>query len=125
MMRTIITNILSKLGYKELVMSHNGEDAYKKLTAKKFDLAIVDWMMPELDGIGLLKKVRSDEKLKSLPILMLTAKSETDEVKEALVAGANDYIVKPFTAKVLEEKIDAIFKNTLTAEQVADKPEAS
>lgn len=113
MMRAIILSILQNLGYKNLVTSNNGVDAYDKLRDGDFHLAILDWRMPKLDGLGLLKKVRSDKGLKELPVLMLTAKSEKEKIQEALEAGANDYVVKPFTANILKEKIDAILLTSL------------
>jgi len=109
-MRRIVKNVLKQLGFEKLEDAEDGEQAYNKLKNDSFGFVITDWNMPNLDGLGLLKKVRSDEKLKELPILMVTAEAEKDKVIEAIKAGVNNYIVKPFTAEVLKEKMDKIFE---------------
>ncbi len=108
-MRRIIKNILKQLGYENVEEAENGADAYEKLDAEKFDFIITDWNMPVMDGLGLLKKVRSDPAIKDMPVLMVTAEAEKDKVVTAIQAGINNYIVKPFTAEVLKEKMDKIF----------------
>lgn len=108
-MRRIIKNILKQLGYENVEEAENGADAYEKLDSEKFDFIITDWNMPVMDGLGLLKKVRTDPEMKHLPVLMVTAEAEKDKVVTAIQAGVNNYIVKPFTADVLQDKMNKIF----------------
>jgi two-component system chemotaxis response regulator CheY len=75
-----------------------------------FDFLVTDWNMPGMTGLDLLKKVRADDRLKSLPVLMVTAEAKRDQIVAAAQAGVNGYVVKPFTAAVLKEKIDKIFE---------------
>jgi len=109
-MRRIVKNILKQLGYENIEEAEDGIQAYSKLKAGGFGFLVSDWNMPNMDGLELLKKVRSDPDLKSLPILMVTAEAEKDKVIEAIKAGVNNYIVKPFTAEVMKEKMDKIFE---------------
>lgn len=109
-MRRIIRNILKQLGFENVEEAENGADAYEKLEAEKFDFIITDWNMPVMDGLGLLKKVRTNPAMKNMPVLMVTAEAEKDKVVAAIQAGVNNYIVKPFTADVLQEKMDKIFE---------------
>jgi two-component system chemotaxis response regulator CheY len=107
-MRRIVKNLLKDIGYTNLDEAENGSVALAKLKSVKFDFVISDWNMPEMSGIDLLKAVRADESLKALPFLMVTAESKQENVVEALQAGVSNYIVKPFTASTLKEKIDKI-----------------
>ncbi|HIC97200.1 MAG TPA: response regulator [Aquificaceae bacterium] len=109
-MRRIIRTILNQLGYTNVEEAENGKQALAKLKKEKFDFLITDWNMPEMDGLSLVKAVRSDEELKGLPILMVTAEAKKESVIEALKAGVNNYIVKPFTPEILKEKMEKIFK---------------
>lgn len=109
-MRRIIRNILKQLGFENVEDSENGGDAYEKLDGEKYDFVITDWNMPVMDGLGLLKKIRTNPAMKTLPVLMVTAEAEKDKVVAAIQAGVNNYIVKPFTAEVLKEKMDKIFE---------------
>ncbi len=109
-MRRIIRNILKQLGFENVEEAENGSDAYEKLDGNKYDFVITDWNMPVMDGMGLLKKIRTDPAMKTLPVLMVTAEAEKDKVVAAIQAGVNNYIVKPFTADVLQEKMDKIFE---------------
>ncbi|MBF0565944.1 MAG: chemotaxis response regulator CheY [Nitrospirae bacterium] len=108
-MRRIIKNILKQLGFEKMEEAEDGAHAYQKLQAGEYDFLITDWNMPNVTGLELLKKVRADAKLKALPVLMVTAEAEKEQVIEAVKAGVNNYIIKPFTADVLKEKIDKIF----------------
>ncbi len=108
-MRRIVRNILKQLGFENVEEAENGMEAFEKLEAEKFDFVVTDWNMPVMDGLGLLKKIRVDPNLKTLPVLMVTAEAEKDKVVSAIQAGVNNYIVKPFTADVLQEKMDKIF----------------
>ncbi len=109
-MRRIIKTILNQLGYSNIDEAENGKQALAKLKKEKFDFVITDWNMPEMDGLTLVKTIRSDDELKSLPVLMVTAEAKKENVMEALKAGVNNYIVKPFTPEVLKEKMEKIFK---------------
>ncbi len=109
-MRRIIKTILNQLGYTNIEEAENGKQALAKLKKEKFDFVITDWNMPEMDGLSLVKAIRNDEELKSLPVLMVTAEAKKENVMEALKAGVNNYIVKPFTPEVLKEKMEKIFK---------------
>ncbi len=109
-MRRIIKTILNQLGYTNIDEAENGKQALAKLKKEKFDFVITDWNMPEMDGLSLVKAIRSDDELKHLPVLMVTAEAKKENVMEALKAGVNNYIVKPFTPEVLKEKMEKIFK---------------
>ncbi|MFA6149077.1 MAG: chemotaxis response regulator CheY [bacterium] len=108
-MRRIVRNLLKQLGYENVVEAEDGEQAFVKLKGGGFGFVISDWNMPVLDGLGLIGKVRSDPELKDLPFLMVTAEAEKAKVIEAIRAGVSNYVVKPFTAEVLREKIEKIF----------------
>jgi two-component system chemotaxis response regulator CheY len=110
-MRRIIKNLLHDLGFDNITEADNGVNALNTLKNQRIDFMILDWSMPEMDGLTLLKKVREDENLKSLPILMVTAEARKEMIIEAAKAGVNGYIVKPFTANTLQEKINQVFEN--------------
>ena len=109
-MRRIVKNLLKQLGFVNIEEAEDGAQAYTKLKNGDFGFIVCDWNMPNLDGLALVKKVRSDDELKDLPILMVTAEAEKDKVVTAIQAGVNNYIVKPFTGDVLKEKMDKIFE---------------
>lgn len=109
-MRRIIKNLLRDLGFMNTSEADDGKTALPILQAGDFDFLVTDWNMPGMTGIDLLKAVRADEKLASMPVLMVTAESKRDQIVEAAQAGVNGYIVKPFTATTLKEKIDKIFE---------------
>ncbi|MGD1075410.1 MAG: chemotaxis response regulator CheY [Thermodesulfovibrionales bacterium] len=109
-MRRIVKNILKQLGFENIEEAEDGAQAYSKLQKGGFGFVVSDWNMPNMDGIELLKKVRSDPALKETPFLMVTAEAEKEKVVEAIKSGVNNYIVKPFTAEVLKEKMDKIFE---------------
>jgi two-component system chemotaxis response regulator CheY len=109
-MRRIVKNILKQLGFENVDEAENGADALEKLKKGGYDFVITDWNMPVMDGLSLLSKMREDPELKDLPILMVTAESEKEKVVTAIEAGVNNYIVKPFTAEILKDKMDKIFK---------------
>jgi two-component system, chemotaxis family, chemotaxis protein CheY len=108
-MRRIVKNILRQLGYTNVDEADNGSTALQALKERKYDLVISDWNMPVMTGIELLKGVRADPELKAMPFLMVTAEAEKHQVMEAIQAGVNSYILKPFTAKLLEDKLTAMF----------------
>ena len=108
-MRRIIRNMLRQLGYNNIVEAEDGAAAFDLLQREKIDFIISDWNMPNMTGLELLKAVRGDDNLKTIPMLLVTAEALQENVVEAVKAGVNNYVVKPFTAEVLREKIDAIF----------------
>ena len=109
-MRRIIRNMLRQLGYSNIVEAEDGTVALSLLKREKVDFVISDWNMPNMSGLELLKAIRADEHLKPTPFLLVTAEALKENVVEAVKAGVNNYVVKPFTAEMLKEKIDAIFK---------------
>lgn len=109
-MRRIIKNLLRDLGFTNTKEADDGNSGLPMLQSGNFDFLITDWNMPGMTGLDLLKAVRSDPKLSKLPVLMVTAESKRDQIIEAAQAGVNGYVVKPFTAGTLEEKINKIFE---------------
>ena len=109
-MRKVVRNLLKQVGYENIVEAEDGVTALKALKSQKVDLIISDWNMPNMTGLELLKAVRADEELKTTPFLMVTAEALQDNVIAAVKAGVSNYIVKPFTAEVLNEKIRKILE---------------
>ncbi len=109
-MRRIIKNLLRDLGFNNTVEADDGSSALALLQEGHFDFVISDWNMPGMEGIELLEKVRADERLSKLPFLLVTAESKREQIVQAAEAGVNGYIVKPFTAATLQEKIEKIFE---------------
>jgi two-component system, chemotaxis family, chemotaxis protein CheY len=109
-MRRIVRAILRELQFEQVDEAFDGLDALEKLRSTKYDFVVSDWSMPNLEGIGLLKAIRADESLKHLPFLLVTAEAKRENIMEAAQAGASGYVVKPFTAAVLEEKLNRIFE---------------
>ncbi|WP_083250979.1 chemotaxis response regulator CheY [Acidihalobacter aeolianus] len=109
-MRRIIKNLLRELGFNNTSEADDGSTALPMLQSGKFDFLVTDWNMPIMPGIELLKAVRADPKLAKLPVLMVTAEARRDQIVEAAQAGVNGYVVKPFSAETLKEKIDKIFE---------------
>lgn len=109
-MRRIIKNLLRDLGFNNTSEADDGLTALPMLQAGGFDLLVTDWNMPGMQGIDLLKAVRADPKLAHMPVLMVTAEQKKEQIIEAAQAGVNGYIVKPFTAATLKEKLDKIFE---------------
>ena len=108
-MRRIVKNCLKQLGFENITEADDGVNALDKLQHGNFKFIVSDWNMPNMMGIDLLKAVRGSEKLKSIPFLMVTAECQKENVIEAAKAGVSNYIVKPFTADVLQTKMEAIF----------------
>ncbi|GAA5175099.1 MULTISPECIES: chemotaxis response regulator CheY [Halomonadaceae] len=109
-MRRIVRSLLKELGYTNVEEAEDGQDALGKLRAGGFEFVVSDWNMPNLDGLEMLKQIRADDALKSLPVLMVTAEAKKENIIAAAQAGANGYVVKPFTAATLEEKLNKIFE---------------
>jgi len=111
-MRRIIKNLLHDLGYPNVTEADDGKTALPMLQAGGFDFLISDWNMPGMSGLDLIKAVRSDAKLAKMPVLMLTAEAKREQIIEAAQAGVNGYVIKPFTAETLKEKLDKILGAT-------------
>ena len=109
-MRRIVKNLLQELGYQNIQEADDGKTAWPMLQAGSFDFVITDWNMPLMPGLDLLKAIRADEKLKSLPVLMVTAEAKREQIVEAVQAGVSGYVVKPFTAEILKQKLDKILQ---------------
>lgn len=107
-MRRIIRNLLNQIGYADVDEASDGGDALSKLRQVQYGLVISDWNMEPMTGYDLLKQVRADERLKATPFIMVTAESKTDNVIAAKKAGVDNYIVKPFNAATLQQKINAV-----------------
>ncbi len=108
-MRRIIKNILRQLGFNNVVEADDGTTAWETLNKDKIEFIISDWNMPQMTGIDLLRKVRGSEEFADLPFLMVTAEAQQENIIEAVQAKVSNYIVKPFTAEVMKQKIDKIF----------------
>ena len=109
-MRRIIKNLLRDLGFTNTAEADDGLTALPMLQSGAFDFLVTDWNMPGMSGIDLLRQVRADERLRSLPVLMVTAEAKREQIIEAAQNGVNGYIIKPFTAQTLEEKLGKIFE---------------
>lgn len=109
-MRRIVRNLLKELGFTKVDEAEDGAIALQKLKAGGFDFVVSDWNMPNMDGLQLLQAVRADPTLKHLPVLMITAEAKKENIIAAAQSGASGYIVKPFTAATLGEKLDKIFE---------------
>jgi two-component system chemotaxis response regulator CheY len=108
-MRRIVKNALKQIGYSNMEEAEDGNSALAKLRAESFNFVVSDWNMPNMTGLDLLKAIRADAALKAIPVLMVTAEAKQENIVEAVQAGVSNYIVKPFTAETLKEKIDKIF----------------
>ena len=109
-MRRIIINTLNKLGYKECHEAANGREGVERLATTQVDIVITDWNMPEMSGIEFIRAVRANDATKHLPVLMVTTNAAQDDIVQALHAGVNNYVVKPFNPETIREKIDAVMK---------------
>ena len=114
-MRRIIKNLLNDLGYANVTEADDGATALPMLQAGNFDFLVTDWNMPGMPGLDLLKAVRADARLAKMPVLMLTAEVKREQIIEAAQAGVNGYVIKPFTAVTLKEKIDKILESRASA----------
>jgi len=109
-MRRIIKNLLNDLGYTNTAEADDGNTALTALAQGSFEFVVTDWNMPGMTGIELLKAIRADDRFKTLPVLMVTAEAKREQIIEAAQNGVNGYIIKPFTAQTLEEKLGKIFE---------------
>ncbi|GJL76904.1 MAG TPA: chemotaxis protein CheY [Nitrosomonas sp.] len=110
-MRRIVRNLLKELGFINVDEAEDGAVALRKLQDGNYDFVVSDWNMPNMDGLTMLQSVRADQKLSKIPVLMVTAEAKKENIIAAAQAGASGYIVKPFTAAVLDEKLNKIFQN--------------
>jgi two-component system chemotaxis response regulator CheY len=110
-MRRIVKNLLQELGYHNVQEADDGATALPMLKSTDFDILITDWNMPSMPGLALLKAVRADPKLSKLPVLMVTAEAKREQIVEAAQAGVNGYVIKPFTAQTLSEKLGKILQS--------------
>jgi len=108
-MRRILKNILRQTGFTNIAEADNGKAALNELKSQRFDLILVDWNMPEMSGIELLTTMKSDDELKDIPFVMVTAEAQKDSIIEAVNKGVDSYIVKPFTAETIGEKLKKLF----------------
>jgi two-component system chemotaxis response regulator CheY len=109
-MRRIVRNLLKELGYSNVDEAEDGVMALAKLRSESFDFVVSDWNMPNMDGLTMLQNIRADPALAKLPVLMVTAEAKKENIIAAAQAGANGYVVKPFTAATLDEKLNKIFE---------------
>ncbi|MBK7353560.1 MAG: response regulator [Nitrosomonas sp.] len=107
----MIRNLLRELGFLNVEEAEDGAAALRKLRESNFDFVVSDWNMPNMDGLTMLQSVRADQELKQIPVLMVTAEAKKENIIAAAQAGANGYIVKPFTAATLDEKLNKILQN--------------
>lgn len=109
-MRRLIINTLKSIGYEDLLQASNGEEALELIINpdSKIEFVISDWIMPVMDGITMVKFLRANPDTKDLPVIMLTSINEKDSILEAVKYRVNDYVIKPFTPKILQSKIDAV-----------------
>lgn len=110
-MRRILKNVLKQIGYSDIEEAEDGNSALARLRQGGFGLVVSDWNMPNMTGLDLLKAIRADNALNNMPVLMVTAEAKKENVMDAIKAGVNNYVVKPFTADVLKDKIEKIFDN--------------
>ena len=108
-MRRIVKGVLKQLGFSDIIEAENGSSALDELKKEKVGLIVSDWNMPKMTGLDLLKAVRGDERLKSIPFIMVTAEGQKENVLEAVKAGVSNYIVKPFTPETFNEKLQKVF----------------
>ncbi|HEB26340.1 MAG TPA: chemotaxis protein CheY [Porticoccus sp.] len=109
-MRRIVRTLLKELGFSNIDEAEDGQEGLAKLRSGSFEFVVSDWNMPNLDGLEMLKEIRADDALKHLPVLMVTAEAKKENIIAAAKAGASGYVVKPFTAATLEEKLAKIFE---------------
>ena len=109
-MRRIVKNILKQLGFNNLEEAENGQEALTKLKADTYGFVVSDWNMPVMMGIDMLRAIRADESLKKIAVVRVKAEDQKENLMEAVQAGVSNYVVKPFTAETMQEKINKIFK---------------
>jgi two-component system, chemotaxis family, chemotaxis protein CheY len=114
-MRKIVRNILKQIGFEDITEAEDGNVALRLIKSEQVGLVVTDWNMPNMSGLDLLREIRQNPQTASLPVLMVTAEGLKENVMDAVKAGVNNYVVKPFTAEVLQEKLETIFKKQASA----------
>lgn len=114
-MRKIVRNILKQIGFDDITEAEDGTAALRTIKNEIIGLVVTDWNMPNMSGLDLLKKIRQNPETAKIPVLMVTAEGLKENIMEAVKAGVNNYVVKPFTAEVLQEKIETIFRKQASA----------
>lgn len=114
-MRKIVRNILKQIGFEDITEAEDGSVALRLIKSEQVGLVVTDWNMPNMSGLDLLREIRQNPQTAHLPVLMVTAEGLKENVMDAVKAGVNNYVVKPFTAEVLQEKIETIFKKQASA----------
>lgn len=114
-MRGIMKTLLGELGFSNITLANDGVEAFATLQKGGFDLVVSDWNMPNMSGLELLKAIRADAELGSLPVLLVTGEAKKEQIVEAAQSGVNGYVVKPFTAATLREKLEKIFERLESA----------
>jgi two-component system chemotaxis response regulator CheY len=107
-MRRIVLNVLARLGHTDVILASNGREALKRIESEPVDFIVTDWFMPEMSGVELVRAVRENDAFKDLPIVVVTANASRHDVAEAVKLRVNAYVLKPFTAELLKERIAAI-----------------
>ena len=108
-MRSIVKRALGAIGYEDIQDVSNGKEALEKLREEEFGLVLLDWNMPIMSGIEVLRTIRADPAIQKIPVLMITAEAKMENIMEAVQAGVSDYLVKPFSEQALQEKLEKIF----------------
>jgi two-component system, chemotaxis family, chemotaxis protein CheY len=125
-MRRIISNVLSRLGHTDITFAANGREALKQVESERIDFIITDWYMPEMTGLEFVRALRSKDATRDVPIVIVTANASKDDVAQAVQLRVNGYVLKPFTAEILRERIDAICATLAPATRtVAAEPGAA
>ena len=122
-MRRIVANVLARLGHTDVLMAANGREAMKRIESDQIDFVITDWFMPEMSGLEFLRKVRDNPSTRDVPIVIITANASSDDVAQAVRLRVNGYVLKPFTAELLKERIASICA-ALTAPEPCESPDA-
>lgn len=114
-MRGIMKTLLGELGFSNITLANDGDEAFASLQKGGYDLVVSDWNMPNMSGLELLKAIRADDSLSALPVLLVTGEAKKEQIVEAAQCGVNGYVVKPFTAGTLKEKLEKIFQRLESA----------
>lgn len=120
-MRRIVANVLARLGHTDVILAANGREAMKRIEGERIDFVITDWFMPEMSGLEFLRTVRNNPSTRDIPIVIITGNASSDDVAQAIRLRVNGYVLKPFTAELLKERIESIC--TALAEGAAAVPE--
>lgn len=123
-MRRIVANVLARLGHTDVILAANGREAMKRIEAEQIDFVITDWFMPEMSGLEFLRTIRENESTRDVPIVIITANASSDDVAQAVRLRVNGYVLKPFTAELLRERIESICSTFAEAARPPEPPDA-